>query len=107
MVHGTFNKLSTHKLYIHSLVFAFVVFYDKVFGFRYWVNVDGPRPESYKEDYDIGQSLGDTDKAELWYRHMKSGAESGNNILPTLILEFKLILIVRLYPLNYSKKYQG
>ena len=32
--------------------------------------------ESYREDYTLGQRLNQTDR-ELWYRHMKSGAESG------------------------------
>ena len=58
------------------------------------MDVGGPRPESYKEDYDIGQSLGDNDKAEMWYKHMKSGAESGNNKLSTLFQELKSILFV-------------
>lgn len=32
--------------------------------------------ESYREDYTLGQELNQTER-ELWYRHMKSGAESG------------------------------
>merc|ERR550534_2182416 len=43
---------------------------------RYWVDVGGPRPESYKEDFNLGNKLG-TNQSEVWYRHMKSGAESG------------------------------
>lgn len=45
---------------------------------RYNVEAGGPRPESYREDYNLGESglLGDREK-EKWYRDMKSGAESG------------------------------
>ena len=79
---------------------------------RYWVDVGGPRPgeyqqlqcdhkkgsltreqygrytvsylESYKEDFYLGNKLG-MNQSEVWYRHMKSGAESGKccNINPT------------------------
>ena len=40
--------------------------------------------ESYKEDFNLGNKLG-TNQSEVWYRHMKSGAESGKcyNILIT------------------------
>ena len=43
---------------------------------RYWVDVGGPRPESYREDYSLAHNLGG-EESEVWYRHMKSGAESG------------------------------
>lgn len=42
----------------------------------YNVMVDGPRPESYKEDYELAEMLSENQRAE-WYGHMKSGAESG------------------------------
>ena len=32
--------------------------------------------ESYKEDFNLGNKLG-INQSEVWYRHMKSGAESG------------------------------
>lgn len=43
---------------------------------RYNVPVDGPRPESYYEDYHDAQSLPQSQRTR-WYQHMKSGAESG------------------------------
>merc|ERR1711915_1174633 len=43
---------------------------------RYWVEVDGPRPESYSEDYLLSTNM-TADERKLWYMHMKSGAESG------------------------------
>ena len=72
---------------------------------RYWVDVGGPRPgqssasfaaeqfvmliliESYREDYSLGQNFGTnesngTSNRDLWYRHIKSGAESGQYAFP-------------------------
>jgi len=45
---------------------------------RYNVEVGGPRPESYWEDYSLGENsqLSDQEK-DKWYQDMKSGAESG------------------------------
>jgi len=42
----------------------------------YHVGVDGPRPESYAEDWQLAQNLRESERKE-WYEHMKSGAESG------------------------------
>eukprot|EP00092_Neocalanus_flemingeri_P028461 GFUD01030905.1.p1 GENE.GFUD01030905.1~~GFUD01030905.1.p1 ORF type:complete len:578 (+),score=170.64 GFUD01030905.1:384-2117(+) len=43
---------------------------------RYRVEVDGPRPESYAEDYEQAAKLPEAARKE-WYVNMKSGAESG------------------------------
>eukprot|EP00094_Tigriopus_californicus_P007335 TCALIF_07059-PB protein Name:"Similar to Trehalase (Apis mellifera)" AED:0.31 eAED:0.31 QI:0/0.7/0.81/0.81/0.8/0.81/11/303/598 len=44
----------------------------------YNVEVDGPRPESYREDYnDAQQHFGNSDDQLEFYMNMKSGAESG------------------------------
>jgi len=42
----------------------------------YHVEVDGPRPESYTEDWELAQNLNESERRE-WYGHIKSGAESG------------------------------
>lgn len=42
---------------------------------RYWDNYALPRPESYKEDYELAVQVGG-DK-EITYRHLRAGAESG------------------------------
>ncbi|MEQ9425800.1 MAG: alpha,alpha-trehalase TreF [Cyclobacteriaceae bacterium] len=41
---------------------------------RFWDDVVEPRPESYKEDFELGEQADDT---EQLYRHLKAGAESG------------------------------
>jgi len=43
---------------------------------RYKVDVGGPRPESYVEDYSLASKLPEEERRD-WYVHMKSGAESG------------------------------
>jgi alpha,alpha-trehalase len=43
---------------------------------RYWDNFSGPRPESYKEDYELAETF-PTDQREQVYRHLRAGAESG------------------------------
>ena len=43
----------------------------------YDVEVDGPRPESYLEDYLDAQKLESAEEALEYYFNMKSGAESG------------------------------
>ncbi|MEL7003237.1 MAG: alpha,alpha-trehalase TreF [Bacteroidota bacterium] len=42
---------------------------------RYWDNYALPRPESYKEDFELAEELGGD--AETVYRHLRAGAESG------------------------------
>ena len=39
--------------------------------------MDGPRPESYLEDYLDAQKLGSEEEVREYYFNMKSGAESG------------------------------
>lgn len=43
---------------------------------RYWDNLDFPRPESHKEDFELAESLDDAAKKQL-YRNLRAGAESG------------------------------
>ena len=43
---------------------------------RYWDNFSDPRPESYKEDYELAETF-PTDQREQVYRHLRAGAESG------------------------------
>ena len=43
---------------------------------RYWDDVPAPRPESYREDYVLGQSL-PAARREAFYRNARAGAESG------------------------------
>merc|ERR1719222_1630723 len=43
---------------------------------RYKVDVGGPRPESYVEDFSLASKLPEEEQRD-WYVHMKSGAESG------------------------------
>ena len=43
---------------------------------RYWDDVPAPRPESYREDYALGQSL-PAARREAFYRNARAGAESG------------------------------
>ncbi|MDX1629482.1 MAG: alpha,alpha-trehalase TreF [Fulvivirga sp.] len=42
---------------------------------RYWDDLDGPRPESYKEDFELVES-NDLDE-NVVYKHLRAGAESG------------------------------
>lgn len=42
---------------------------------RYWDNYALPRPESYREDYELAQELGGD--VETTYKHLRAGAESG------------------------------
>lgn len=42
---------------------------------RYWDNTDAPRPESYREDVEVGRISGRNVKEV--YRHIRAGAESG------------------------------
>lgn len=42
---------------------------------RYWDDIASPRPESFKEDYELGEQAG-VNKREL-YRHVRAAAESG------------------------------
>lgn len=74
---------------------------------KYRVEVDGPRPESYLEDFRLAQHLPPYQRRE-WYIHMKSGAESGwdyssrwfsnrtNDVSPLLAVETGNILPVEL-----------
>jgi alpha,alpha-trehalase len=43
---------------------------------RYWDDRPEPRPESYREDYELGASLPEA-KREAFYRHVRAAAESG------------------------------
>ena len=43
---------------------------------RYWDDRSDPRPESYREDYELGQSLPAARRAEF-HRHVRATAESG------------------------------
>ena len=43
---------------------------------RYWDDRPEPRPESYREDYELGQSLPEA-KREAFYRNVRASAESG------------------------------
>lgn len=43
---------------------------------RYWDDRPEPRPESFKEDFTIGQGL-DEPQRELFYRNVRAAAESG------------------------------
>uniref|UniRef100_A0A2P2HXY8 Trehalase n=1 Tax=Hirondellea gigas TaxID=1518452 RepID=A0A2P2HXY8_9CRUS len=43
---------------------------------QYNVQVDEPRPESYREDYKVAQSVPENDRTQLYVEY-KSGAESG------------------------------
>ena len=44
---------------------------------RYNVEVDDPRPESYREDFNDAQHFSTKDDKSEFYQNMKSGAESG------------------------------
>jgi alpha,alpha-trehalase len=43
---------------------------------RYWDDAPGPRPESYREDFELAQSLPDSAR-DGFYRSIRAGAESG------------------------------
>jgi alpha,alpha-trehalase len=43
---------------------------------RYWDDLAGPRPESYKEDFELAQALTPA-RREALYRNLKASAESG------------------------------
>jgi alpha,alpha-trehalase len=43
---------------------------------RYWDDIAEPRPESYREDVALAQTV-DSSKRELLYRNLRAGAESG------------------------------
>lgn len=43
---------------------------------RYWDDLPEPRPEAYREDYELGQTL-PPDRREAFYRNVKATAESG------------------------------
>jgi neutral trehalase len=45
--------------------------------FRYGTGGTGPRPESYREDVELGDQFSDPAERESFYFHMKAGAESG------------------------------
>jgi len=84
------NDPTTERQFIASIIWSL----DKEFQFwearmvsvsrgnvthklaRYWVDVGGPRPESYLEDYRLAQNMNHNESSQ-WFRHMKSGAESG------------------------------
>mgnify|MGYP001791967757 CR=1 FL=1 len=42
---------------------------------RYWDDLNGPRPESYKEDFELVEDNGLNE--EVAYKHLRAGAESG------------------------------
>ena len=43
---------------------------------RYWDDIPEPRPESFREDYAVGQSVPEA-RRETMYRNLRAGAESG------------------------------
>jgi alpha,alpha-trehalase len=43
---------------------------------RYWDDRADPRPESYREDYELGETLPDAER-EAFYRNVRASAESG------------------------------
>ena len=43
---------------------------------RYWDDIPAPRPESYREDYTLAQSM-PADRREALYRSLRASAESG------------------------------
>ncbi|XP_033213975.1 trehalase-like [Belonocnema kinseyi] len=44
---------------------------------RYFVESDGPRPESYREDYDLAKYLPTDEAKREMYENIKTGAETG------------------------------
>lgn len=53
-----------------------VMISDNIILNRYWDNLDFPRPESYKEDYELAHETEGVKKDRL-YRNLRAGAESG------------------------------
>lgn len=53
-----------------------VLINDGVILNRYWDDLDFPRPESHKEDFELANDFQTDDKKEL-YRNLRAGAESG------------------------------
>ncbi|XP_014216724.1 trehalase-like [Copidosoma floridanum] len=45
--------------------------------YRYVTSSEGPRPESYREDYHLAQGITDPEKKRRFYNNVKAGAESG------------------------------
>src|SRR5204862_3542108 len=43
---------------------------------RYWDDLPGPRPESFRPDYEVGKTLPDSMR-ERFYRNARATAESG------------------------------
>jgi alpha,alpha-trehalase len=43
---------------------------------RYWDDIPEPRPESFREDYAVGQTVPES-RREAMYRNLRAGAESG------------------------------
>jgi alpha,alpha-trehalase len=43
---------------------------------RYWDDIPEPRPESFREDYAVGQTVPES-RREVMYRNLRAGAESG------------------------------
>jgi alpha,alpha-trehalase len=43
---------------------------------RYWDDLPGPRPESFRQDYELAQTL-PADQREAFYRNVRATAESG------------------------------
>jgi alpha,alpha-trehalase len=43
---------------------------------RYWDDDSGPRPESFREDYELGQTVPE-ERRPLFYRNVRAAAESG------------------------------
>jgi alpha,alpha-trehalase len=52
-----------------------VLLEDGVVLNRYWDEYDTPRPESYREDVELAESL--SEHSEGFYRHIRAAAESG------------------------------
>ena len=44
---------------------------------RYNVELSGPRPESYREDFELASHLATEDEKDELYFNLKAGAESG------------------------------
>jgi alpha,alpha-trehalase len=44
---------------------------------RYWDDLPAPRPESFREDEELGRSFAEGAAREAFYRHVRAAAESG------------------------------